>query len=433
MRISIFFIQIAIFIILANSVFAQRPSPELTERERMDIIRRMQQKIFIVPDNIGNRSIVSEKRNVLAGISADRDTDDDGLTDKEEASLGTDLSNPDTDGDGLLDGWEASTTNQYNLRELGASPLHKDIFVQMDYMVREDAINGLGPNLNVIRKIEEAFASSPVQNPDGKPGIFIHLIPGTQVEYREDLSSDYADFRDFKSKYFDKNREPFFHYMIWGYGYDRGSSSGYSYNIPGADFIVTLGRWNGGKGGTDEQKIGTFIHELGHNLGLHHGCSDDINYKPNHLSVMNYFFQMSGLPRGSERYFTYQSVDLDDLDESKLDEKKGLNNPLLNPYDSTHYYNKIGGITTTSVAGTIDWNTNNEADELLASVDLNGDLGYSALKGCKMEWPRLFYKGGAIGSRKNIQGLTDFILRQVRNPSINELTEEVYNRQNSIK
>ena len=32
-----------------------------------------------------------------------RDTDGDGLTDREEAVVGTDPSNPDTDGDGLLD------------------------------------------------------------------------------------------------------------------------------------------------------------------------------------------------------------------------------------------------------------------------------------------------------------------------------------------
>ncbi len=31
------------------------------------------------------------------------------------------------------------------------------------------------------------------------------------------------------------------------------------------------------------------MHELGHNLGLRHGGMDDLNCKPNYLSVMNYF------------------------------------------------------------------------------------------------------------------------------------------------
>ncbi len=43
-------------------------------------------------------------------------------------------------------------------------------------------------------------------------------------------------------------------------------------------------------GDQDEQE-GTFMHELGHNLNLRHGGIDNINYKPNYLSIMNYTFQ----------------------------------------------------------------------------------------------------------------------------------------------
>jgi hypothetical protein len=43
-------------------------------------------------------------------------------------------------------------------------------------------------------------------------------------------------------------------------------------------------------------EAGTFMHELGHNLGLHHGGGlfdqgEEINYKPNFISVMNYNHQ----------------------------------------------------------------------------------------------------------------------------------------------
>jgi len=59
--------------------------------------------------------------------------------------------------------------------------------------------------------------------------------------------------------------------------------------------------------GTRNERSGTFMHELGHNLALCHGgplppgatrCEDDatgqvsMNYKPNYLSVMSYTFQM---------------------------------------------------------------------------------------------------------------------------------------------
>jgi len=48
---------------------------------------------------------------------------------------------------------------------------------------------------------------------------------------------------------------------------------------------------------------GTFMHELGHNLGLHHGggsaidgsAEDTPTFKPNFLSVMNYKFQLVGI------------------------------------------------------------------------------------------------------------------------------------------
>lgn len=44
-----------------------------------------------------------------AAISGQEDTDGDGLTNNEEAQIGTDLLNPDTDGDGLKDGEEVKT------------------------------------------------------------------------------------------------------------------------------------------------------------------------------------------------------------------------------------------------------------------------------------------------------------------------------------
>jgi hypothetical protein len=43
--------------------------------------------------------------------------------------------------------------------------------------------------------------------------------------------------------------------------------------------------------GDQDEHEGTFMHELGHNLNLRHGGFEDVNYKPNYLSVMNYSFQ----------------------------------------------------------------------------------------------------------------------------------------------
>jgi len=96
--------------------------------------------------------------------------------------------------------------------------------------------------------------------------------------------------------------------------------------ISGNDFIVSFGNRVSDVALPENTLVegGTFMHELGHNLGLHHGggidepcqddsqcrngssctqtsvgkfClrSDDINWKPNYLTVMNYRFQFAGI------------------------------------------------------------------------------------------------------------------------------------------
>ena len=82
-------------------------------------------------------------------------------------------------------------------------------------------------------------------------------------------------------------------------------------------FPGDIGLWNGGKGGTDNEKIGTFVHELGHNLGLFHGGSEFRKPKPNHLSIMNYLFQTTGILRNGQRVFDYQPFPLPRLREKR--------------------------------------------------------------------------------------------------------------------
>ena len=76
------------------------------------------------------------------------------------------------------------------------------------------------------------------------------------------------------------------------------------------------------------------MHELGHNLGLNHygidvagGVPEDqrIMNKPDHLSVMNYLYQTSGLVTTRPTLkFDYLRYNMAELDENNLMEDKGL-------------------------------------------------------------------------------------------------------------
>lgn len=120
---------------------------------------------------------------------------------------------------------------------------------------------------------------------------------------------DWTAFQAIKATNFSPARAPVFHYALWahnlgGLGTTSGiARPGSASDISGSDFIVSLGSFAGNVG-TTLQQAGTFMHELGHNLSLRHGGGDDLNYKPNFLSVMSYMFQneWSDFQRSSRTY-----------------------------------------------------------------------------------------------------------------------------------
>ena len=282
---------------------------------------------------------------------------------------------PDTDGDGLPDEWESSgiTVNStgrvvgtgnlagqgtfINLPAMGADPLHKDLFVHADYMQQDP----MRPTVNfkplprALKLVADAFATAPVENPDLKPGINLHVDNGrdsimkpgatwgdlsesgdvpfetTTGVYSDPPANDNYDWSAIdaaKLAHFGPaGRSAVFHYALFCNNYAGSDSSGLSRGIPANDFIVALGDIGGG---TLNQQAGTFMHEFGHNLGLLHGGGDDINNKPNYLSIMNYAFQMQGLLKANgRRGFDYSRAALDTLDEFALDENVGINDPAL--------------------------------------------------------------------------------------------------------
>jgi hypothetical protein len=129
-----------------------------------------------------------------------------------------------------------------------------------------------------------------------------------------------------------------------------------------------LGSWTGDVG-TFQQQAGTLMHEFGHNLNLGHGGGDHVNYKPNYLSIMSYFFQMSGvLPTGR---LDYSRSALPSLDENGLNENLGIQDGT----DNTNYYSPTGAILVGAGTGSIDWDADGTI-EIDVRADINRDGTY---------------------------------------------------------
>lgn len=345
------------------------------------------------------------------------------------------LWSPDSDGDGLWDSWEEFGFDANNdgivdvdLPAMGADKNHKDIFIEIDYMV---GAHSHQPSAAALQTLINAFNGAPVDNPDGMTGIRLHVDAGpdsimnpvtsqtwgslsraSALSHIDTLGGldangyDWSDFDALKQTNFDAARLPIFHYTVFAHDLgDIVGVSGISRNTSdfaqGAnDFIVSLGSWTNGVGSDDEQG-GTLMHELGHNLGLRHGGGDDIHYKPNYLSVMNYSFQTTGLiVGGNSGLFDYSRFTPPDLDENNLDETVGLNGGgAMNSY-GTHWYCPSLQ-TTNAVNSPIDWNCDGDTIDNPTVADINLGPGYNgagAVLISQNDWDNLIYAGGAIGS-----------------------------------
>jgi hypothetical protein len=168
---------------------------------------------------------------------------------------------------------------------------------------------GGGPCVSMIDIVAGAFANAPLRNPDGSTGITLHvdaggLLGGSAIPHQENMSfggGSPQSFYQAKACHFDFARAPAFHYTIFAHDWDECASyGGVSDSFQTNDFIITTGSWideSGRPGGRVDALADIFFHELGHNLGLHHGGADDVNYKPNYVSSMNYLYPLKAKPR----------------------------------------------------------------------------------------------------------------------------------------
>ncbi|MBI5478061.1 MAG: hypothetical protein HY906_04355 [Deltaproteobacteria bacterium] len=319
------------------------------------------------------------------------DVDGDGLGDGLEAELCTcsgandyacgfpckdpDVSvNPqDTDADGLLDYWEVLGCEGDANRPLfpsqaycphpvaggeaqllpawGASPLHKDIFLEISYLPGQAPLRPAD-----AAAINQVYGSlTHLSNPDSNPGVSVHVDLGQDCEFAawplDGITDQCGDFRRAGPKrtpvscknggraalQIDRFREGIFHFAQMG-----GLGSTYLVSDWSCDVSGALG----------------VAHELGHQLGLTHGGAPeagDANCKPNYRSIMNYAY--GGSPFFSDGRLAGWALNPRDLRETAA-YPAGVNVAFLTgpPYNYS--------TRTNAAAGTdVDWNRDGDYDD----------------------------------------------------------------------
>ena len=378
---------------------------------------------------------------------------------------------PDRDGDGLCDDWETEGIDiggdgiiDLDLPALGADPNHKDLFVEVDAMA--------GPNLPpptqaTLDRVRQAFADAPVSNPDENDGITLHaFLDVNDVNIpRVAWPNAFAGFDAVKATRFGTPAQRghpnwenikaakslVYRYCIFANTHSGTTSSGMG-ELPGNDFMVTLGGWPGpggfpACGGTADQQAGTFMHELGHNLDLYHGGDQydprggmdyRFNWKPNYHSIMNYLWQYPrdeiNLPPAQQQLedawnaycrswkLDYSRRAFPDLDEAALSEPNGIggdagNVTLAGPHNLPWIDRLV------SETGPINWNRDADSNDPNVQRDINwrnaGDPASprDVLRGYE-DWSNLRYQ---LGGHPNFQDGVH------TGPSIhNEMTYEMF-------
>ncbi|HLJ53596.1 MAG TPA: hypothetical protein VKT77_01080 [Chthonomonadaceae bacterium] len=195
---------------------------------------------------------------------SDPDWDLDGLTNEEEAKIGSDPLDRSTSHDGLMDGWKVHGFAGIDLHAMGCSPLHKDVLVmnlpydnvpidQMEKYMRDEVV--------------PFFANLTYKNLDGTNGFAVHWI--TETPTLSVKANEGKGWGQIAGETFPRDRIGIYHWMLIG-GMGGGGQSGEL-----ADAGSTGMR--------------SWAHEFGHQLGLSH-TGKWSTWSPTYTSLMNYSY-----------------------------------------------------------------------------------------------------------------------------------------------
>ena len=354
----------------------------------------------------------------------------------------------DIDGDGLTDSWERRGAHIggdfVNLPAMGADPRRKDLFVQFDSRPDTQLAN------STLIHAAKVFDSAPVPNPDGRPdGISLHVDAGPDsimdldgerrwgglseahpsLSFPDSLGSwlhpdadgcsgdyDWTDFDAIATRQLSESRKPIFRYGIAArYVGSPLCASGVARDMPSSRFLMaTWGHF--GPGGAPapfgpRTRLGTFLHEFGHTLGLRHGGFDDDNFKPNYLSPMNYLYQLGGwIDPADRRHFEYSTTNPSRstvVDESAVDESTGLAG-IPAPAGSTVAWACNGAedaFRVLTIGDPFDANCDGHVSSGTRAVNFDSNSGFQRLQTWN-DWEHLSYIGGSVGGPGRAIGST---------------------------
>jgi Metallo-peptidase family M12B Reprolysin-like len=308
----------------------------------------------------------------------------------------------DTDHDGIPDSAETAggTFAGLNLYGMGARVGMRDVFVEIDYMAGGDP--AVLPRKDALDKLVDTFLRHDVAIHFDVGNLYsatfdparYNLGGGNEVPFASAVGlapTDTAikDLYDIKAEHMEGRRRMVFYYQLFAWSQQKDGSGGSSGvgELPGNDSIITLGGF-GLTANTNAQRnlitnyqAASIMHELGHNFGLRHGGGDQLNRKPNYVSVMNYLYSPLGLPTignaEGDRYDLYKRCKLSsvtqltnapsgDVSKFVLDYSSGGSINL----DETSLLESAG--LGRSGSGSVDYNCNGQSDDFY-SRDLNAD------------------------------------------------------------
>lgn len=277
----------------------------------------------------------------------------------------------DSDHDGLADAAEVFGIDDFHhpqhLPRWGANPRHKDVFVEVDYLDLFAQQPVTGDDAEAIQREFARGSASDLRNPDGRDGVAIHLDIGRDPTDPADATlfgdwggsgavPDGTYYGTAVRTHRSSVRKGVFHYALAKQGYGGGQAP-----APG-DYL----KWGVQTG---NRYVGSFVHELGHNLNLqHYGHRDwgETNFKPNYRSVMNYLFPGASFSQGANTAV---------LNPAATDEQGGLGQGIDPRYlRNSPFYRSSTGVSS-------DWDYDQQySPGFIASV--RAPVTFASWRGC---------------------------------------------------